>query len=747
MIVKNLWRRKIRTFLTLLGIAIGVGAVVALSAFGEGFASGFETLSANSDADLTVGQKDAIMLMISSVDVSVGNEIRDMPGVEEVAGNVIGFIQLPEVPYFAVIGQDPKSFTINHYKLIDGQMMTAHKQILLGKNTAENFEKKAGEAFRINDVVYRVAGIYQTGTSMEDSGIVMRLDDAQKAFDHRNSVNYFSVKVKDPARINEIKQAIEKRWDKLAAVRSGESSSQNDLYDLYRSFGWFLGVFAALVGGLGMMNTSVMSVLERTREIGVLRAVGWSRWRVMFLIFNESLLLAVLGGLLGMGLGVGMTSLANLSPAVSSTLSGAFKPEIFIQAMVMALVLGVLGGAYPAWRASRLAPVEAMRYEGGAGGSNVAIPWLVRFMTSPSLRNLWRRPARTLITMLSIGIGVGFIVALIAMTEGMKSSFNKLASSGQTDLMAEEANTSDLSLSEISDHTAIRLLANPNVASISKLIIGVSTAPGLPFFMVFGVDLSEEYVNHYQITEGRMLQGPKEIIVGRFAANGLKKSVGDTVRLGSSSFTIVGVYENGSVYENAGGTLSLKEAQALFNKPHTLSLIGIHVKNEARERIDEIASNLETQFPDIVVNKSSEFTENMQDFVTTDATLAALVILTVIVGGIVIMNAMLMSVFERTQEIGVLRALGWQRRRIIGMIVVESLVVSALSSVLGMLMGVGMNYLFLLEPTMGIMMTPDYTPVLFLDVFILSLVLGVIGAVYPAWKAAGLSPIEALRYE
>lgn len=747
MIFKNLWRRKTRSILTLMGIAIGVAAVVALSAFGDGMANGFQAISSNSEADLTVGQKDAMMLLISSVDASVGDEIRQMPGVGEVCGTVIGAVQMDEVPYFMVTGQEIKGFSMSRYKLIAGNMINGRKQILLGKSTAENFKKNVGDPFRINDSVYRVAGIYQTGTSMEDAGAVLSLNDAQRAFDHRNSVNYFSVKVKDPSRTDEIKKNIEKRWDKLTAVKSGESSTEDDLYDMYRSMGWFMGIFAALVGGFGMMNTSMMNVFERTREIGVLRAVGWSRYRVMALIFNESMVVAFVGGILGIIMGVGLIFLASLSPAVNNMLAGAYNPQLFFQAMVMALILGVLGGAYPAWRAANLEPVEAMRYESGAGSAKVKITWMARWMTRTSMRNLWRRPVRTLITMFSIGLGVGFIVALIAMADGMSDTFNQLTTKGQSDMMVEEANTSDLSLSEIDERTANRIAVHPDIQSISKIILGFSSAPGLPYFIIFGLDLNEVYIQHYQIMEGRMIQGPKEIMVGRFAANGLKKNVGDTIRLSGTSFKIVGIYENGSVYEDAGGTLALDEAQALFNKPRKLSLLGIQVKENARGRIDEITKEIETLYPDVMVSKSSEFTENMQDFQTLNATLIALVFITIIVGGIVMMNAMLMSVFERTQEIGVLRALGWKKRMIIQMVVEESLVVSSLSAVVGMVIGVALNYLIMMEPSMGSFMTPSYTPELFLKIFILSLGLGVVGGLYPAWKAAGLSPIEALRYE
>jgi putative ABC transport system permease protein len=137
----------------------------------------------------------------------------------------------------------------------------------------------------------------------------------------------------------------------------------------------------------------------------------------------------------------------------------------------------------------------------------------------------------------------------------------------------------------------------------------------------------------------------------------------------------------------------------------------------------------------------------MQDFATMNALLGALVLLTVIVGGVVMTNAMLMSVFERTQEIGVLRALGWRRRRVLRMVLVESIALSLLSGVFGTGIGVGLNYLFLLEPSLGTFLTPAFPPGLFAQVLALTVLLGAVGGLYPAWRASGLRPVEALRYE
>jgi len=143
MIVKNLWRRKTRTLLTLLGIAVGVAAVVALSAFGEGIASGMENMFSATIADLTVGQKDAMMLIFSSVDESVGDELRQIEGVKQVAGTVVGILQMPESPYFVVMGEDPRGFAMAHYRLIAGGPIAGRRQILLGKVAARNSARRS----------------------------------------------------------------------------------------------------------------------------------------------------------------------------------------------------------------------------------------------------------------------------------------------------------------------------------------------------------------------------------------------------------------------------------------------------------------------------------------------------------------------------------------------------------------------------------------------------------------------------
>lgn len=745
-IFSNLRRRKTRTLLTVLGIAIGVAAVIALSAFGEGFATGFEKTFSSANADLTVAQKDAVMLLLSSVDERVGVELKQMRGVEKVAGTVAGFLTLPDSPYFVVMGQDPRGFAMGHYRLIAGRTLLARREMLLGKIAAKNYNKSVGSQFTIKNVSFDVVGIYETGVSFEDGGAVIPLTDAQGIFDKQKHVSYFNLQLTDVRQIDDVQARIQARWSELAATRSGEPTAQSDALQLYRSFGWFLGIFAVLVGGIGMMNAMLMSVLERTREIGVLRAVGWRRRRIVGMILGEALALALGGGIAGMALGVGLTRLAGAVPAVESLLSGVFTPAMFAQALIVALVLGAVGGVYPAWRAAQLTPVEAMRAEGGASVSSGRLARrLAPFFGSGALRNLWRRPTRTLVTALGLGIGVGFMVALLAIAGGFAVLFTQLGSAGQLDLMGEQANVSDASLSVIDERIADEIARQPGVQSVSKLVLGFSSAPGLPYFIVFGIDPDGEYIQHYRVREGRTLRRSKEIIVGRFAANALKQGVGDTVRIAGRSYTLVGIYENGSAYEDAGAAISLADAQSAFRKPRQVSFIGVRVTDPARA--GEIAQDLERRFPQVTVARVSEFTDRMNDIKSVQAIVDALTILTMAVGGIVMTNVMLMSVFERTQEIGVLRALGWRRRRILRMVLVESFGLSLLGAVVGIAVGTGLAYLATLEPTMGMFLMPAYTPELFAQVVALALVLGALGGVYPAWRASNLRPIDALRYE
>lgn len=193
--------------------------------------------------------------------------------------------------------------------------------------------------------------------------------------------------------------------------------------------------------------------------------------------------------------------------------------------------------------------------------------------------------------------------------------------------------------------------------------------------------------------------------------------------------------------------MSLRDAQDLFNKPRKMTLLGIKLKDESRGRAKEVASLLESQQPAITVTISSQFTEKMQDFATTEAILNTLILITLAVGGIVMTNAILMSVFERTGEIGVLRALGWRKAQIIAMVLYESLAVSLVSGILGILIGYGLNYLISQDPSMGYMFIPVYSLKLFIEVLVITLGLGCAGGIYPAWKASTMRPVDALRYE
>ena len=138
MIWRNLWRRRARSLLTILGIAIGVAAVIALGAMADGIAEGYAAFAGGSGADLLVTQADAVDLTVSSVDEQVGQRILQLAGVRDVSGVIFNVVQLEGIPYFSVGGYDPHGVAIQHFKIIQGDSLAGEKQLLLGRHAAAN---------------------------------------------------------------------------------------------------------------------------------------------------------------------------------------------------------------------------------------------------------------------------------------------------------------------------------------------------------------------------------------------------------------------------------------------------------------------------------------------------------------------------------------------------------------------------------------------------------------------------------
>jgi putative ABC transport system permease protein len=191
--------------------------------------------------------------------------------------------------------------------------------------------------------------------------------------------------------------------------------------------------------------------------------------------------------------------------------------------------------------------------------------------------------------------------------------------------------------------------------------------------------------------------------------------------------------------------LALREAQRLMGRPRAVTFIFVDIVDPAQT--GAVISVINDRFPEARASLSSEFAQSTNDLQTTEGMLAGIRGLALIVGGIVVANTMIMSIFERTREIGTLRALGWRRRRILGQILLESLLLCLVSAVLGSIFGVGLMSAMTAIPGVGAFVTATWSADIFVSAFVTAAVLGILGGLYPAWRASKLAPAEALRYE
>jgi putative ABC transport system permease protein len=341
-------------------------------------------------------------------------------------------------------------------------------------------------------------------------------------------------------------------------------------------------------------------------------------------------------------------------------------------------------------------------------------------------------------------ITVGAILALDAVVVGMVNSMNNTFNSN-SEILIRQAGISDTSYSAIDDHTGGKISALPEVDSISGLIFTAVVLPNGGFFVIQGYAPTSQAIQRFNIVEGSRIQGNREIIIGRMISNSMKKKVGEFIELGNSRFKVVGIYESSVGWEEMGGVMTLRDAQNFSGKPRKVTMYSVKLKDPATAV--QTVEKINSQFSDVHAALAGEFANEMPDMQNSNAMITGISLMAILLGGLGVMNTMLMAVMERTREIGVLRSMGWRRRSVLGMIVNESILLGVIGGITGIIAGVLLGQLITLDPSMGAMLKPAYSILMFARVILMAVLLGVIGGIYPAYRASQQPPVEALRYE
>ena len=227
--------------------------------------------------------------------------------------------------------------------------------------------------------------------------------------------------------------------------------------------------------------------------------------------------------------------------------------------------------------------------------------------------------------------------------------------------------------------------------------------------MLQGYAPNEFAIQRFTIVEGQPLTGNRQILLGRLMADTLKKGVGDTIELSGMRFRVVGIYESNVSWEQMGGVITLRDAQNFVGRPRKVSMVG-GASSMTLRQAQAVVDRINAQFPrrlrrpeQRVCRRDARYAEY------SNAMLDGISFMAILVGGVGVLNTMLMAVFERTREIGVLRALGWRRRGVLGMILRESVLLGLLGGLLGIAVAFGLIDLLSLSPTLEAWVEPAWS--------------------------------------
>lgn len=358
--------------MSLLGIVIGIVGILLLVGLIDGVTADFES-AFSSIQGITVREKISGPSTLSAVDVLYADEIEKFQGVQvaiplnvqlikeiDGKGMEFAFAEPPRV-YGADIAKmnQSKGESFND-QVGEGDSLRPQDlgYLLMGYELAERYNKTVGQTIEIDDKKFKIKGILEEDFRTLSVSVLMNIEDAREVYGLKdNKSTAILVNMSDPSKEDKVTKLINFKFEDLDAVpASSLGDSVGGFLDSLRLLVIVIGAIAAIVGGIGIINTMLMNVLERYREIGSLLATGWPKNQVLLLFVYESVLVGMIGGVIGILVGVG------IAYYVSTTfdLQILITPILMLEALIFSFLLGLIAGIYPAKKASDMDPVEAL---------------------------------------------------------------------------------------------------------------------------------------------------------------------------------------------------------------------------------------------------------------------------------------------------------------------------------------------------------------------------------------------------
>ncbi|HUL84086.1 MAG TPA: FtsX-like permease family protein [Actinomycetota bacterium] len=844
--IKSLLARKLRLVLTALAVVLGVGFTAGTYVLTDTALKSFDDLFGNVYAGIDVVVQGTSAFTPSAGGSSGGGggqETKPMPesvlptvkGVEGVAsadGSVSGLAQIFDPSTGKVIANggaptignswDPDTTSL---EVVQGAAPTSSSQVAIDAGTATDHHLTVGQQIRIGTTAgpgrYTISGIVRFKSSDSLLGATLAVFDlrtAQTLFDRVGQFDLIYVRGQDGVAPDQLATRVGGVLPKGFEAVTAASAAQQQQDQVNQGLGFLrtgllvFGFVALFVGAFIIFNTFNIVVSQRSRELALFRALGASRRQVMTSVLVESFVVGVVasigGVLLGIVLAIGLKALLGGLGLKLPPTALVVSARTVIVSLILGTGITVVAAVSPARRASRVAPIEALRDSvapsasirrrtivgtlvtlagvglvalglfghvsnaGSVVGLGAALTFLGVTLLSPLFarplaaaigapfrrriagklgsENANRNPRRTASTSAALMIGLGLVAFVAVFAASLKAS----ASATLDQVLRADLTLNSSQFSPFSTTLADDLRKDPDFSVVSQFRQAEAKAGTSDTFVV-GVDPSTiQQVADVQMVAGSVadLSKPNTVMVSRTEANGKGLKVGDTIPMtfpatGKQEMTVVGIFEPNQLFNDYA--ISLDTYDANFEQLFDLT---VFVNVAPGVSVQDAESHLETflaqNYPSVQVSDQEQFKQQQLQMIDQlFAIVRVLLSLSIIISLFGIVNTLGLSIYERVRELGLLRAVGLSRTQTKRMVRVEAVIIAVLGAVLGLVIGIAFGWAMVQAlKDLGIN-TLDIPVGQLIMMLILAALLGVVAAIWPARRAAKLNMLDAISYE